>query len=196
MCRRLALLSFHGCPVARLGEKDTGGMNVYVLQLAREFAARGYRVDVFTRHHDPQDPRIVELEDGARVVHLDAGPYDAAKQDLFNYIPRFIKRTARVPAVRTPRLRHHPQPLLAVRQGGHDPQFSLARPARDHLPHPRQDQAESAFRRARVAAAPGRRGARHILRRRHSRIHRGGEARRPSPFTAPIHARSRSFRRA
>ena len=90
MCRRLALLSFHGCPVARLGEKDTGGMNVYVLQLAREFAARGYRVDVFTRHHDPQDPRIVELEDGARVVHLDAGPYDAAKQDLFNYIPRFI----------------------------------------------------------------------------------------------------------
>ena len=65
-------------------------MNVYVLQLAREFAARGYRVDVFTRHHDPRDPRIVELEDGARVVHLDAGPYDAAKQDLFNYIPRFI----------------------------------------------------------------------------------------------------------
>ena len=38
---RLALLSFHGCPVARLGEKDTGGMNVYVLQLARELARLG-----------------------------------------------------------------------------------------------------------------------------------------------------------
>ena len=91
MCSRLALLSFHGCPVARLGEKDTGGMNVYVLQLAREFAAKGYEVDVFTRYHDPADPKIVELEDGARVIHLDAGPLDAAKEDLFNYIPMFIR---------------------------------------------------------------------------------------------------------
>jgi D-inositol-3-phosphate glycosyltransferase len=87
---RLALLSFHGCPVARLGEKDTGGMNVYVLQLAREFARRGISVDVFTRAHDPADPRIVELEAGARVVHLNAGPYAAAKQDLFGYIPAFL----------------------------------------------------------------------------------------------------------
>ena len=92
MCSRLALLSFHGCPVARLGEKDTGGMNVYVLQLAREFAAKGYEVDVFTRYHDPDDPEIVHLEDGARVIHLDAGPLDAAKEDLFNYIPAFIRR--------------------------------------------------------------------------------------------------------
>ena len=87
---RLAMLSFHGCPVARLGEKDTGGMNVYVLQLAREFARRGISVDVFTRAHDPGDPQVVELEPGARVVHLNAGPYVAAKQNLFNYIPAFL----------------------------------------------------------------------------------------------------------
>ena len=71
----LAMLSLHGCPVARLGEKDTGGMNVYVLQLAREFARRGCEVDVFTKHHDPNDPKVVELEDGARVIHLEAGPH-------------------------------------------------------------------------------------------------------------------------
>ncbi len=88
----LAMLSLHGCPVARLGEKDTGGMNVYVLQLAREFARRGHRVDVFTKHHDPNDPKIVELEDGARVVHLEAGPYDADKYDLLNYVPTFLKQ--------------------------------------------------------------------------------------------------------
>ena len=63
---RLALLSFHGCPVARLGEKDTGGMNVYVMQLAREFGKRGHQVDVFTRYHDPLDPQIVELGEGDR----------------------------------------------------------------------------------------------------------------------------------
>ena len=90
MCRSLALLSYHGCPVARLGEKDTGGMNVYVLQLAREYARRGNRVDVFTRFHDPTDPKIVEIEEGARVIHLDAGPLYASKSDLFSYIPSFV----------------------------------------------------------------------------------------------------------
>ena len=90
MCRSLALLSYHGCPVARLGEKDTGGMNVYVLQLAREYARRGNRVDVFTRYHDPTDPKIVEIEEGARVIHLEAGPLDASKNDLFSYIPTFL----------------------------------------------------------------------------------------------------------
>ena len=89
MCR-LALLSFHGCPVARLGEKDTGGMNVYVMQLAREFGKRGHQVDVFTRYHDPSDPQIVELGQGARVVHLKAGPYDTTKQDLYQFIPEFL----------------------------------------------------------------------------------------------------------
>jgi D-inositol-3-phosphate glycosyltransferase len=87
---RLALLSFHGCPVARLGEKDTGGMNVYVLQLARELGRRGNQVDVYTRCHDPKDPQIVELGEGARVIHLKAGPYDASKQDLYQYIPEFM----------------------------------------------------------------------------------------------------------
>ena len=87
---KLALLSFHGCPVARLGERDTGGMNVYVLQLAREFGRRGNHVDVFTRCHDPRGPRIVELGEGARVMHLEAGPLHKAKEGLYEYIPQFI----------------------------------------------------------------------------------------------------------
>jgi|TARA_Y100000294_G_scaffold178084_1_gene207283 D-inositol-3-phosphate glycosyltransferase len=73
-----------------LGEKDTGGMNVYVLQLARELARQGTNVDVFTRYHDPNDPKVVQLEEGARVIHLKAGPIDAAKEDLFDFIPEFL----------------------------------------------------------------------------------------------------------
>ena len=88
--RRLALLSVHGCPVGRLGEKDTGGMNVYVLQIARELARRGILVDVYTRRHDPDDPQVVELSEGARVVHIEAGPLEAAKESLHEYIPEFI----------------------------------------------------------------------------------------------------------
>ena len=87
----LALLSFHGCPVARLGEKDTGGMNVYVLQLAREYARRGNRVDVYTRCHDPLDPQIVELAKGARVIHLNAGSLHEPKENLHEYVPEFVE---------------------------------------------------------------------------------------------------------
>ena len=87
---RFALLSLHGCPVARLGERDTGGMNVYVLQIAKEFGRRGYQADVYTRWHDPNDPQIVELGDNARVIHLKAGPFDKTKESLHSYIPEFL----------------------------------------------------------------------------------------------------------
>ena len=70
----VALLSVHGCPFARLGERDTGGMNVYLLQIARELGSRGHRADVYTRVHDPNDPEIVELGENARVIHVQAGP--------------------------------------------------------------------------------------------------------------------------
>ena len=89
---RVAMLSMHGCPVSRLGGKDTGGMNVYVLQIARELGARGHSVDVYTRTHDPDDPQVVHLGDNARVIHLSAGPFDEAKESLHGYIPEYLQR--------------------------------------------------------------------------------------------------------
>jgi D-inositol-3-phosphate glycosyltransferase len=70
-------------------------MNVYVLQVAKELAGRGYLVDVYTRCHDPQDPQVVELADGARVVHIKAGPYDTTKESLYEYIPEFLSNLHR-----------------------------------------------------------------------------------------------------
>jgi D-inositol-3-phosphate glycosyltransferase len=32
---RVAMISYHTCPLATLGGKDTGGMNVYVRELNR-----------------------------------------------------------------------------------------------------------------------------------------------------------------
>ena len=61
-----------------------------MLQLARELARQGNLIDVYTRYHDPSDPQIVDLGDGARVIHLKAGPYDGTKETLYEYIPEFV----------------------------------------------------------------------------------------------------------
>ena len=87
---RLTFLSVHGCPVARLGERDTGGMNVYLLQLAKELGRQGHKVDVYTRYHDPEDPQVMELGENARVIHLKAGPYFDKKESLHRYVPEFL----------------------------------------------------------------------------------------------------------
>jgi D-inositol-3-phosphate glycosyltransferase len=71
---RVAMLSVHTCPLAALGGKETGGMNVYVREVARELGRMGVGVDVFTRSQNPAIPREVALGPGARVVHVAAGP--------------------------------------------------------------------------------------------------------------------------
>lgn len=86
----IAIISFHGCPVARLGEKDTGGMNVYVLNLAKELGELGHTVDVFTRFHDPSDPRKVDMGSRATLIHVEAGPIGQQKSDLPMYIDEFV----------------------------------------------------------------------------------------------------------
>ena len=89
---RIAMLSVHTCPLATLGGKETGGMNVYVRDLSRELARRGHRVDVYTRSQDPSLSRISHgLGHGARVIHVPAGPehpYD--KHLVYDHLPEFV----------------------------------------------------------------------------------------------------------
>lgn len=73
--RRIAMLSVHTCPLALLGGKKTGGMNVYVRDFGRELGCHGIAVDVFTRSQDDCQPRIKhELGPQGRVIHIPAGP--------------------------------------------------------------------------------------------------------------------------
>jgi D-inositol-3-phosphate glycosyltransferase len=95
--RRIAMLSVHTCPLATLGGKETGGMNVYVRDLSREFGRRGIYVDVFTRSQNPNIPRISsKLGNRGRVIHLPAGPeepYD--KNVVFDNLPEFVEGVER-----------------------------------------------------------------------------------------------------
>ena len=74
MSLRVAVLSVHTCPLAVLGGKETGGMNVYVREFVRELSRMGVAADVFTRSQNPTIPRVVPLAERARVIHLPAGP--------------------------------------------------------------------------------------------------------------------------
>jgi D-inositol-3-phosphate glycosyltransferase len=89
---RIAMLSYHTCPLATLGGKDTGGMNVYVRDLSHQLGADGIHVDVFTRSQDEHVPHILhELGFGNRVVHIPAGPeIPLPKPELNRYLDQFV----------------------------------------------------------------------------------------------------------
>ncbi len=88
--RNLAVLSVHSCPLAALGGKETGGMNVYVRELSRQLGRLGIQVDVFTRSQNPHICTVVPLGRNARVIHIKAGPEEPVpKKRLFDYLPEF-----------------------------------------------------------------------------------------------------------
>ena len=81
--QRLAVLSFHTSPLAPLGGRESGGMNVYVREVSTQLARNGVAVDVFTRRTDPFQPEVLTIAPGVRLVHIDAGrPERLEKEEL------------------------------------------------------------------------------------------------------------------
>jgi D-inositol-3-phosphate glycosyltransferase len=87
----VAIISYHTCPLATLGGKATGGMNVYVRELTRFLGQNNIHADVFTRSQDDCVPHILhDLGCGNRVVHIPAGPETPLpKADLISYLDEF-----------------------------------------------------------------------------------------------------------
>lgn len=88
---RIAFISYHTCPLATLGGKNAGGMNVYVRDLARFLGRRGIHLDVFTRSEDEHVPHVLhDLGFGNRVAHIPAGPeHPLPKKELASFLPEF-----------------------------------------------------------------------------------------------------------
>jgi len=87
----IAMLSYHTCPLAILGGKNTGGMNVYVRELTRFLGREGVHVDVFTRSENEHVPSVShDLGYFNRVVHIPAGPeFFLPKEVLAEYTETF-----------------------------------------------------------------------------------------------------------
>ncbi len=88
---KIAMLSVHTCPLAVLGGKEAGGMNVYVRELSKELGRRDVQVDIYTRSQNPITTFTHTLGPNVRIIHLPAGPlrpYD--KNQIFQHLPEFV----------------------------------------------------------------------------------------------------------
>lgn len=84
------MLSVHSCPIGQPGGRDTGGMNVYIRELATALGRQGHRVDIFTRAHDPRDAEWEYLAPGVRLVHIRAGAVEEmGKLTQFTHLREF-----------------------------------------------------------------------------------------------------------
>ncbi len=81
MSLRVAMLSVHTSPLHQPGTGDAGGMNVYMVELARALAEQGAEIDLFTRCRGEGLPPLVTLAPGVRVRHLHAGPRAALPKE-------------------------------------------------------------------------------------------------------------------
>src|SRR5712692_3371888 len=101
--KRIATISVHTSPLEQPGTGDAGGLNVYVVEVAKRLAARGVEVDIFTRAVSRDLPPVAELAPGVLVRHLAAGPFeDLDKADLPGQLCHFTFELLRAEAACAP----------------------------------------------------------------------------------------------
>ena len=144
--RRIATVSVHTSPLEQPGTGDAGGLNVYVVEVAKRLAARGVEVDIFTRAVSREQPPVAELAPGVLVRHLTAGPFeDLDKSDLPGQLCQFTFELLRTEAASRARpVRPGARALLAVGPGRRRGQGALGRAAGPVHAHAGQGQERGA----------------------------------------------------
>ena len=96
---RVAMISVHTSPLDQPGTGDAGGMNVYVVELARRLAARDVAVEIYTRATSSALPPSVEAFPGVTVHHVHAGPFEGlTKGELPGQLCVFAREVLRAEA--------------------------------------------------------------------------------------------------
>ncbi|MFC7568566.1 D-inositol-3-phosphate glycosyltransferase [Actinomadura namibiensis] len=100
---RVATISVHTSPLDQPGTGDAGGMNVYVVEVAKRLADRGVEVDIFTRATSRALPPVVELVPGVLVRNVVAGPFEELdKAELPRQLCGFTSEVLRTEAAHDP----------------------------------------------------------------------------------------------
>jgi D-inositol-3-phosphate glycosyltransferase len=97
--KRVAMISLHTSPLDQPGTGDAGGMNVYVLELARRLGQQAVAVDIFTRATSSQLAPEVEVAENVVVRHIPAGPFEGlTKAELPGQLCVFAREVLRTEA--------------------------------------------------------------------------------------------------
>jgi D-inositol-3-phosphate glycosyltransferase len=92
---RIAMLSIHSSPLGRLGAADTGGMSVYILELAAELGQLGHHVDIYSRQVQAESDRNADIGGNVRLIHLAIpGTENARRSELYDHLGGFCKAIA------------------------------------------------------------------------------------------------------
>ena len=89
---RAAFITLHACPLAAPGRGKSGGMNVYVRQLASALGELGMKIDIFTREHSDVANRVETIGSNVRVIHINVGEPDAHLDELYDLLPDFFEQ--------------------------------------------------------------------------------------------------------
>ncbi|MCW2876493.1 MAG: UDP-N-acetylglucosamine [Sphaerisporangium sp.] len=96
--RRIATISVLTSPFDQPGGGDAGGLNVYVVEVARRLAKQGVEVEIFTRASSRDAPPLAELIPGVLVRHVVAGAPGLDKAELPGTLGRFADELLRTEA--------------------------------------------------------------------------------------------------
>lgn len=78
--KRIAVISYHTCPLSDEKDAEVGGMNTYILGLSTALSKIGYTIDIYTRMVDKNSPEVVNINSNLRVIHI-----------IGQYIPEFVE---------------------------------------------------------------------------------------------------------
>lgn len=92
--RKIGMVSLHTSPFAQPGQEDSGGLNVYVQQMAFALAHQGHECTIYTRRTDPLQLDLEYIEPGVRVAHLDVGDYDMTLDEMPSITDEFAESMA------------------------------------------------------------------------------------------------------
>ena len=87
------MFSIHSSPIGELGSRDTGGMSVYIRDVAHQLGQRGHSVDIYTARSQAGGPGgIIALSDKVNLIHLNSSNRQKAQQDeLYQNLPYLFR---------------------------------------------------------------------------------------------------------
>ncbi len=89
--KRIAMISVHSDPSAKLGGHETGGQNVYVSELSKALGRIGWSVDIFTRLTRKRTKMVKSHGKNVNIIYIKAGPrYFIPKDKVLEKLPEFV----------------------------------------------------------------------------------------------------------